>query len=31
VHILQEAGHMGMLEAPEKTAQMICNFMERKF
>jgi pimeloyl-ACP methyl ester carboxylesterase len=29
VHILQEAGHMGMLEAPEKTAQMICNFIEK--
>jgi pimeloyl-ACP methyl ester carboxylesterase len=29
LHILQHVGHMGMLEAPEQTAQMICNFIEK--
>jgi len=27
VHILQQAGHMGMLEAPEQTAQIISKFV----
>jgi pimeloyl-ACP methyl ester carboxylesterase len=27
VAILEGVGHMGMIEAPEQTAQMICNFM----
>jgi pimeloyl-ACP methyl ester carboxylesterase len=27
VAILEGVGHMGMIESPEQTAQMICNFM----
>lgn len=29
VHILEEVGHMGMLEAPQQTAQIISNFIEK--
>jgi pimeloyl-ACP methyl ester carboxylesterase len=31
VHILPHVGHMGMIEAPEQTAAIICNFIKTQF
>jgi pimeloyl-ACP methyl ester carboxylesterase len=31
VHILPNVGHMGMIEAPEQTAAIICNFINTRF